>query len=61
MSMVGKTVCGAMCLALDGLCLAAKEFEVDTQGVLLLLLSNYLIYVVFARLTRKPKRTLKRF
>lgn len=61
MSTARKTVCCTVCLFLDGLCLAAKGFELDTQGFLLMVLSNYLIYAVFVRLVRKPKHTPKEF
>ena len=61
MSRARKTVCCMVCLFLDGLCLASKGFELDTQGFLLLVLSNYLIYAVFAKLVRKPKRIPKGF
>lgn len=59
MSTIRKVVCCTMCLLLDGLCMAANEFEIDTQGFLLLILSNYLIYIVFVKLGQKRRKKIK--
>lgn len=57
MSTTRKVICCVACLLLDGLCLAAKGFEMDVQGFLLLVLSNYLLYIVFAKVGRSRRRT----
>lgn len=56
MSKTGKTICCVLCLLLDGLCLAANGFEMDTKGFLLLVFSNYLIYAVLAQLGKRKRR-----
>ncbi len=57
MSTAKKVLCCVLCLLLDGLCLMANGFQIDTKGFLLLLVSNYLIWLAISRAGRRRRKS----